>query len=231
MVIMTFVILIVMFFLAINGKNRGVVNYKFTLETVVLTLVIMPNLAVFIKEKLIAFLPEMLAAILGVVLGLIIVFLTLIFILGKIAKIPEYEYTSSDKTLGFFTGALKGFTACCALIAIYGITFVDLKLPSVVTKNMKENFANNRIQNSIEYYRYTVYKIYRKAKSSDVSSLTQSSREYYGGEVDIDISKGRAKKNPLKNTTLVDTSIAGYVKWVSRDYSKKSEAEESNSEE
>ncbi|MFO7811051.1 MAG: hypothetical protein R6V47_06750, partial [Candidatus Delongbacteria bacterium] len=77
MIIMSFIILIVMFLMGINGKSRGVVNYKFSLEKTVLTLIFMPIPAVFIKNKLIEVLPETLSAVIGVILSLTVIFLIL----------------------------------------------------------------------------------------------------------------------------------------------------------
>jgi len=197
MSIMPFVILIVMFMLGISGKSRGVVNYKFALERIVFTLAIMPGISEFIKSKLTGIVPDMLASIIGVIFGLIIVFGIITFIYGKIAHIPEYEYTSSDRTLGFITGAIRGFAVICLLIMFYGISFLDTVLPGAVTMNMKENFANNRIENAVEYYRSSVYKVYKKASSSGVTDLYQGKSEL------------------LKED---NTYIAGYIKWSSRDY-------------
>jgi len=201
--LMPFVILIVMFMMGISGKSRGVVNYKFALERIVFTLAIMPGIAEFIKSKLTGMVPDVLASIIGVFFGLIIVFTIITFIYGKIAHIPEYEYTSSDRTLGFITGAIRGFVIVCVLIMFYGVSFLDTVLPGAVTMNMKENFANNRIENAVEYYRFSVYKVYKKASSSGVTDLYQGKSEL------------------LKED---NTYIAGYVKWSSRDYSAAPEA-------
>jgi uncharacterized membrane protein required for colicin V production len=157
----------------------------------------MPGIAVFIKSKLAGLIPETLAAIIGVVFGIIIVFAILTIVYGKIAKMPEYEYTSGDRTLGFITGAIRGIAIICAIIMIYGLSFSDTVLPKTLTMNMKENFANNRIENSIEYYRYSIYKVYKKASSSDVSDLYQGKKDFLAE----------------------DTSyLAGYVSWADRDY-------------
>lgn len=171
MIIMTVVILVFMFFMAINSRNRGVVNYKFTIEITVLTILGMPPIATLLKEKLSEFIPEMLASIIGVVFGLLIVFLILTFILGKIAKIPEYEYTSADKMLGFFTGLLKGFCIMAFLIFFYGVTFIDIVAPEALNMNFKQNFVNSKIENSIEYYRTSIYKIYIRMKGAGVENL------------------------------------------------------------
>jgi uncharacterized membrane protein required for colicin V production len=170
---MTVVILVFMFFMAINSRNRGVVNYKFTIEITVLTILGMPPIATLLKEKLSDFVPEMLASIIGVVLGLMIVFLVLTYILGKIAKIPEYEYTSTDKMLGFFTGLIKGFCIMAFLIFLYGITFIDIIAPEILNMNFKQNFVNSKIENSIEYYRSSIYKVYIRMKGAGVESLYQ----------------------------------------------------------
>ncbi len=196
--LMPFIILILMFMMGINGKSRGVVNYKFALERIVFTLAIMPGIAEFIKSKLIDVAPELLASIIGVVFSLVIVFGIITFIYGKIANIPEYEYTSSDRTLGFITGAIRGYAIACLLVMLYGISFLDTVLPGAVTMNMKENFANSRIENAVEYYRFPIYRIYKKSSSSGVSDLYQG------------------KSKLLKEDT---SYIAGYIKWSSRDYS------------
>lgn len=214
--LMPFVILIVMFLLGINGKTRGVVNYKFPIERIVFTLAIMPYAAVFIKSKLTAFMPEMVAAILGVLVGLVVVFAIISFIYGRIAKIPEYESTGADKAFGFIGGVIRGFAVMCAIIMLYAVIFADILLPKMVTMNMKENFANNRIENSIEYYRYTVYKVYAKAKSSNVADLTSTTKNFYSGKTEIDMKKG-AQEN-FQKKTIVDTTVPGYVRWSTRDY-------------
>ena len=175
---MSIVILVVMFFLGMVGKGRGVVNYKFTIEKIVLTLLFTPLLANFTKAKLIAFIPEMAAGIAGVILGLVIVFIIVGLILNKIAKIPEYEDTGSDHSLGFVAGALKGFILMAFLIFMYGISFADIKLPGIATQLMKNNFINGRIENSIEYYRTSIFAAYRSAKSADVGELSTNSSEY-----------------------------------------------------
>ena len=171
MIIMTIVILVFMFFMAINSRNRGVVNYKFTIEIIVLTILGMPPIAVILKEKLSEFVPVLLASIIGIIFGFLLVFLLLTFILGKIARIPEYEYTSSDKMLGFFVGLIKGFCIMAFLIFFYGLTFIDIIAPEVLNMNFKQNFVNARIQNSIEYYRTSVYKMYIRMKDAGVESL------------------------------------------------------------
>ncbi|NOR45531.1 MAG: hypothetical protein GQ534_08085 [Candidatus Delongbacteria bacterium] len=187
---MSIAILVVMFFLGMVGKGRGVVNYKFTIEKIVLTLLFTPFLAIFAKAKLIAFIPEMAAGIAGAILGLVIVFIIVGLILGKIAKIPEYEDTGADHSLGFVAGVLKGFILMAFLIFMYGISFADIKLPGMVTQQMKNNFINSRIENSIEYYRTSIFSAYRSAKSADVGELSTSSSEY------------------------TDVSIVAYVPWA-----------------
>ncbi len=167
-------ILVVIFFMGMVGKGKGIVNYKFTIEKIILTFLFMPLLANFIKGRLIAFIPEIGASIAGVVLGLVIVFLIIGFILGKLAKIPEYEATSGDKFMGFVAGIIKGYTFIALLITLYGIAFVDLKAPGMITQQMKHNFINSKIENSIEYYRTSIFSVYRSAKSSDVSDLSTS---------------------------------------------------------
>jgi len=219
--LMPFVILIVMFMMGISGKTRGVVNYKFPIERIVFTLAIMPHVAVFIKSKLVAFMPEMVAAILGVLTGLVIVFLIITLIYGRIAKIPEYEYTGADKTLGFIGGMIRGFAIMCVIIMLYGVAFSDLFMPKMVTMNIKENFANNRIENSIEYYRYTVYKIYAKAKSTNIADLTQSSKEFYAGNTKNEITISNTDNSEVKR--IVDYTVPGYVRWTSRDYTPEPE--------
>lgn len=221
MSIMPFLILIVMFMLGINGKTRGVVNYKFMIERIIFSLAIMPHAANYIKLQLISFVPAWLAAALGVVFGLIIVFGIITFIYGRIAKIPEYEYTGADKTIGFITGAIRGFAVMCGVIALYALIFADLILPKMITMNMKENFANNMTEQSIEYYRYTVYKIYAKAKSIDVADATSTTKNFYSGKTEIDLKKG-AQDN-LKGRTIVDTTVPGYIRWSIRDYSPEPE--------
>ncbi|HXK49008.1 MAG TPA: CvpA family protein [Clostridiales bacterium] len=219
--LMPFVILIVMFLLGINGRTRGVVNYKFPIERIVFSMAVMPYAAVFIKSKMVAFMPEMVAAILGVLIGLVVVFAVFTFLFGRIAKIPEYESTGADKTLGFIVGAVKGFAVMCAIIMLYAIMFADLILPKLVTMNMKENFANNRIENSIEYYRYTVYKVFAKAKSLDVADATSTTKNFYSGKTKIDLKKG-AQEN-FSGKTIVDTTVPGYVRWSTRDYTPEPE--------
>lgn len=219
--LMPFVILIVMFMLGINGRTRGVVNYKFPIERIVFSLAVMPYAAVFIKSKMVAFMPEMVAAVLGVLIGLVIVFFIFTFIFGRIAKIPEYESTSTDKVLGFIGGAIKGFAVMCAIILLYAVIFADLVLPKMVTMNMKENFANNMIEDSIEYYRYTAFKVYAKAKSANVANLTQSSKAFYAGETKNDISIGNTNNSEVKR--IVDTTVPGYVRWSTRDYTSEPE--------
>ncbi|MDA3885848.1 MAG: CvpA family protein [Candidatus Delongbacteria bacterium] len=187
---MSIAILVVMFFLGMVGKGKGVVNYKFTIEKIVLTLLLTPLLANFVKGKLVAFIPEMAASISGVVLGLVIVFIIIGLILGKVAKIPEYEDTGADHSLGFVAGVLKGFILMAFLIFMYGISFADIKLPGMITQQMKNNFVNSRIENSIEYYRTSIYAAYRSAKSTDVGELSSSSDQYS------------------------DTSVVSYVPWA-----------------
>lgn len=199
--LMPFIILIVMFFLGTNGRNRGVVNYKFTVERIVLTLAIMPSLAMFIKEKLIAYMPELLAAIIGVVFGLLLVFLILTTALGKITKIPEYEYTASDKTLGFFVGTLKGFCILTFFIMLYGISFIDIVAPEVLNINFKNNFINSRVENSIEYYRKSIYSVYKKTSSAGVEDLY-------------------AKKG---QSNVID--LSGYVKWAQSPFTSRQESD------
>ena len=211
---MSIAILVVIFFMAMVGKGKGVVNYKFTLEKIVLTLLFLPLLANFAKGHLIAFIPEIIASIVAVILGLIIVFLIIGFILGRIAKVPEYEATSGDKFMGFVAGIIKGYTVMALLIMIYGIAFVDAVIPGMVTQQMKYNFINNKIENSIEYYRTSVYSLYRSAKSTDVTELTSASDDYYKGDVEIDITGGPVKDNNLKGKTITNTSVARYVPWV-----------------
>jgi len=174
---MSIVTLITMLFLGFNGKNRGVINYKFAIEKFVLTLGLMPNLATFAKDKLVAFMPETLAAVLAVILGIVIVFSLLTLILGKITKIPEYEYTGTDRMLGFFLGMLKGFCVIAFMIMFYGIFFIDTVIPEGVTKHVKENFVNSRMDESIDYYRTTVYSIYVKASGARVEDLYVSKEE------------------------------------------------------
>lgn len=174
---MSIVAFIAMIFFGFNGKNRGVVNYKFTIEKFVLTLGLMPNLAEFGRNKLVQFMPETLAAVLGVILALFIVFSMLTFVLGKITKIPEYEYTGADKMLGFFVGMLKGFCVIAFLIMFYGISFLDSVSPEFLTKNMKENFVNSRMNESIDYYRTTVYSLYVKSSGASVEDLYASKAE------------------------------------------------------
>jgi len=188
---MSLVTLVLMVFFGFNGKNRGVVNYKFTLEKSVLTLGLMPNLAIFAKNKLIAFMPETLASVLGVILGLLIVFSLLTYILGKITKIPEYEYTGADRTLGFFVGMLKGFCFMAFLIMLYGISYLDAVSPEGVTKQMKSNFVNGRINESIDYYRSTVYSIYFKTSGASVEDLYAS-----------------------KDAMLAETKVLDYKSWT-----------------
>ncbi|MCK4980911.1 MAG: CvpA family protein [Candidatus Delongbacteria bacterium] len=207
-------ILVIIIFMAMVGKGKGVVNYKFTIEKIVLTFLFLPLLANFAKGHLIALIPEMIASIVAVVLSLIIVFLIIGFILGKLAKIPEYEATSGDKFMGFVAGAIKGYVLMALLIMIYGIAFADIVAPGMVTQQMKYNFVNNKIENSIEYYRTTVYSLYRSAKSSDVTSLTSKSDDYYKGKTDVDIKGGAKEKNSLKGRIITDTSVAGYIPWV-----------------
>jgi uncharacterized membrane protein required for colicin V production len=190
--IMPFVILIAMFFLGTNGRNRGVVNYKFTMETIVLTIIIMPKLAVFGKDKLMPFMPEMLAAIITLIFSLIIVFLTVNFLLTKIAKIPEYEYTPTDRMLGFFVGAFKGFCLMSLVIMLYGITFADIVLPETVNRNFKNNFSNSLSKNSTEYYRESIYGVYARTKGAGVEDL-------YGG----------------KSVERKATDLSGYKPWNS----------------
>ncbi len=197
--LMPFMILIVMFMLGINGKSRGVVNYKFALERIVFTLAIMPKPAELIKGFLADLVPETLAAIIGVVFGLIIVFMIATIVYGKIAKIPEYEYTSSDLVLGFITGAVRGFVIIMAVIMLYALSFADIVLPKAVTMNVKENIANSAMENSIEYYRYSIFKVYKKASSSGVSDLYQG------------------KKALLQEDTSI---LAGYVSWTERNYTE-----------
>ncbi|MBU4485890.1 MAG: CvpA family protein [Candidatus Delongbacteria bacterium] len=204
--LMPFVILILMFFVAINGKNRGIVNYKFSIEKIVLTLVIMPSSAIFIKEKLIAFMPDLLAAIIGVISSLLIIFLILTFVLSKITKIPEYEYTSADKMLGFFAGLLKGFCIMAFFIMFYGVSFLDRVefIPDAVDNNFRDNFINARIENSIEYYRKSVYSVYAKTTSAGVEDLYKK--------------KGAS--------SVVD--LSGYTKWAQSSFAPKQEAEEAD---
>jgi uncharacterized membrane protein required for colicin V production len=173
---MSIAILIVMFFLGMVGKSKGVVNYKFMIEKIVLTLLLSPILANFAKGHLIALIPEMAAAIAGIILGLVIVFIILGLILGKIAKITEYVDTGAVHTWGFIAGVLKGFVFMAFLIFMYGISFADIKLPRMVTQQMKSNFINSRIENSIEYYRTSIYSAYKSAKSADVGELSDSSQ-------------------------------------------------------
>jgi len=188
---MSLVTLVLMVFFGFNGKNRGVINYKFTLEKSVLTLGFMPNLAIFAKNKLIAFMPETLASVLAVILGLLIVFSLLTYILGKITKIPEYEYTGADRTLGFFVGMLKGFCFMAFLIMLYGISYLDAVSPEGVTKQMKSNFVNGRMNESIDYYRTTVYSIYFKTSGASVEDLYVS-----------------------KDALLAETKVLDYKPWT-----------------
>jgi uncharacterized membrane protein required for colicin V production len=190
--VMPFVILIAMFFLGINGKNRGVVNYKFPIETLVLTLVFMPKIAVLGKDKLSAFIPELFASIIGIVFGILIVFFLANFILTKIAKIPEYEYTQADRMLGFIAGAFKGFCIMILLIMIYGVTFADTVAPDGLTRNFKQNFANTISAGSTEYYRSSIYSVYAKTKGAGVEDL-------YGG----------------KSEVRKAADLSGYVPWDS----------------
>ncbi len=183
MIVMAFVILILMFFMGINGKSRGVVNYKFSLEIVILTIAIMPPVALIVKGQLDQFVPGLLASIIGVFAGAMIIFLILSFILGKIAKIPEYEYTGADKTLGFFAGLLKGYCIMTFLIMFYGVTFIDVAAPDVLTDNFKQNFINRTVENSIEYYRTSIYRLYIRTKGAGVEDLYsrgEQVRDYSG---------------------------------------------------
>lgn len=187
---MSIVIIVVMFFLAMVGKGKGVVNYKFTIEKIVLTLVITPPLANFVKGHLVAFVPEMVAAISAYVIGLVIVFIIVGFLLIRISKVPEYEDTSGDRAMGFVAGLIKGYTLMALLIFIYANAFVDTVAPTMITQQMKGNFINSQIKNSIEYYRSSIYSVYKRAKSSDVGNLSNSSGQYS------------------------DTSISGYNSWI-----------------
>lgn len=188
--IMPFVILIAMFFLGINGKNRGVVNYKFAIETIVITLVFLPKIAVFGKDRLSAFVPGTLALIISVIFGILFVFLLTNFILTKIAKIPEYEYTPADRMLGFIAGAFKGFLLMVLFVIIYGVSFADTVAPDGLTKNFKKNFANTISAGSIEYYRSSIYSVYAGTKGAGVEDL-------YGG----------------KSVERKAVDMSGYVPW------------------
>ena len=175
---MSIAILVVIFFMAMVGKGKGIVNYKFTIEKIILTFLFLPLLANFAKGHLIGFVPEMAASIVSVVLSLVIVFLIIGFVLGKLAKIPEYEATGGDKFMGFVAGIIKGYTLIALLIMLYGISFADIKAPGMVTQLMKSNFINSKIENAIEYYRTSVYSAYSAAKSTDVAELSASSDVY-----------------------------------------------------
>ena len=211
---MSIVIIVIMFFLAMVGKGKGVVNYKFTIEKIVFTLLLLPFLARFAKGHLIEFVPEMAAGIIAAVLGLIIVFVIVGFIFGKVAKIPEYEDTGPDHFWGFIAGLIKGYTFMAFLIMIYALAFTDTIAPEMITQQMKYNFINNQIENSIEYYRTSIFDVYRSAKSSNVTNLTSKSDAYYKGNTKVDMKGGAAQENVLKGRVLVDTSVAGYVPWV-----------------
>jgi len=188
---MSIITLILMVFFGFNGKNRGVVNYKFPIEKLALTLGFMPNLGMFIKGKLIPFMPETLATVLGVIAGLGIVFFFLTYILGKITKIPEYEYTGADRTLGFFVGLLKGFCVVALLVMFYGIVHLDTVSPEGLTKQVKNNFVNGRVNESIDYYRSSVYTVYVKMSGASVEDLYVS-----------------------KAALLAEEKVVGYVPWT-----------------
>jgi len=188
---MSIITLILMLFLGFNGKNRGVVNYKFPIEKLALTLGFMPNLGMFIKGKLMPFMPETLATVLGVILGLGIVFFFLTYILGKITKIPEYEYTGADRTLGFFVGMLKGFCVVVLVVMLYGVAHLDTVSPEGLTKQVKNNFVNGRVNESIDYYRSSVYSVYVKMSGASVEDLYVS-----------------------KDALLAEEKVVGYVPWT-----------------
>lgn len=211
---MSIVILVVMFFLAMVGKGKGVVNYKFPLEKVIFTLLFLPVFANFAKGHLVSFVPEMAAAIIAAVLGLIIVFIIVGYLLNLITKVPKYEDTGSDRFMGFIAGLIKGYVLFAMIILIYAGAFADIAAPSMITHQIKYNFINNKIENAVEYYRQTIYSVYRSAKSQDVTNLTSKSDDYYKGRTKIDIKGKGAEENNLKGKVLVDTSVAGYVPWV-----------------
>jgi uncharacterized membrane protein required for colicin V production len=188
---MSIITLIIMVFFGFNGKNRGVVNYKFSVEKLALTLGFMPKLGTFIKERLIQFIPETFASILGVLLGFMIVFFILTYILGKITKIPEYEYTGADRTLGFFVGMLKGFCVVALLVILYGVSFLDSVSPEGLTKQMKNNFVNGTMSRSIDYYRTSVYTLYIKSSNASVEDLYVS-----------------------KDALLAEEKVVGYIPWT-----------------
>jgi uncharacterized membrane protein required for colicin V production len=190
---MSLITLVLMIFFGWNGKVRGVVNYKFGVEKLLLTLGFMPGLATLLKGLLLKYMAglEGLAAFISVLIATLVVFMILTYILGKITKIPEYEYTPADRTLGFFVGMFKGFCIAALLIMLYGITFVDKAAPEGMTNMMKNNFVNMTVNEPIDFYRSTVYSLYLKTSKASVEDLYAS-----------------------KDKLLEETKVTGYVPWT-----------------
>ena len=190
---MSLITLILMIFFGWNGKVRGVVNYKFGIEKTLLTLGFMPGLAALLKGLLLKYMSGMegLAAFISVFVATLFVFLLLTYILGKITKIPEYEYTPADRGLGFFVGMFKGFCIAGLLIMLYGVTFIDSVAPQGLTNMMKKNFVNITVNEPIDFYRSTVYSLYKKTSKASVEDLYAS-----------------------KEKLLEETKVVGYVPWT-----------------
>jgi len=86
---------------------------------------------------------------------------------------------------------LKGFCIFALLILIYGVFYIDAVAPEVVTKNMKNNFVNGRMNESIDYYRTTVYSLYVKSSGASVEDLYASKKEL-----------------------LTETKVVNYIPWT-----------------
>jgi len=172
------ILLVLIVIVAYGGKFSGVMERSVSSESALITILFAPFLMEKIENLLIGFeLGETISLIISFFVSTLIFYILAKLILEKIVKMAKQPHQGMDKFLGVMFRALKTYLVLAIFILFYGGFSIDRLVPvEALNQGFKNNFVNNQIKNTVEYYRYKIYSSYKGVKEAEVTDINKRSK-------------------------------------------------------
>jgi len=172
------ILIVIIVFVAYGGRYSGVMERPVSSESFFITILFAPILMGKIEKLLIGFeLGETISLILSFFVSTLIFYILAKIILERIIKMAKHPHQGMDKFLGIVFRGLKTYLLLAMFILFYGAFSVDRLVPvKIVNQGVKNNFVNNQIKNTVEYYRYKAYSSYKGVKEAEVTDINKKSK-------------------------------------------------------
>jgi len=172
------VLILMIVIVAYGGRYTGVMERQVSSESILITILLAPFLMEKIENLLISYeLGETIALIISFLVSTLIFYILTKIILEKIVKMAKHPHQGMDKFLGIFFRALKTYLVIAMFILMYGGFSIDRLVPvEAVNQGIKNNFVNNQIKNTVEFYRDKAFSSYKGVKEAEVTDINKKSQ-------------------------------------------------------